>query len=142
MRQVKHLLEDKGREIYTIAPEAPVLDAIRSMAEHGIGALMVMRDDALAGIVTERDYARKVILKGHSSRETPVSDIMSPAPTTVSPSTTVDECMRLCTELRVRHLPVLENNRLVGIVSIGDLVKAVIDDQATEIDHLQRYIAG
>lgn len=142
MRQVKHLLEDKGREIYTIVPEAPVLEAIRSMAEHGIGALMVMRDDALVGIVTERDYARKVILKGHSSRETPVSDIMTPAPTTVSPSTTVDECMRLCTELRVRHLPVLENNRLVGIVSIGDLVKAVIDDQATEIDHLQRYIAG
>ena len=142
MRQVKHLLEDKGGEVYTIAPEAPVLEAIRSMAEHRIGALLVMRDDGLAGIVTERDYARQVILKGHSSRETPVSDIMSPAPTTVSPSTTVDECMRLCTELRVRHLPVLENNRLVGIVSIGDLVKAVIDDQATEIDHLQRYIAG
>lgn len=142
MRQVKHLLEDKGREIYTIAPEAPVLDAIRSMAEHGIGALMVMRDDALAGIVTERDYARKVILKGHSSRETPVADIMTPAPTTVSPATTVDECMRLCTELRVRHLPVLDGSKLIGIVSIGDLVKAVITDQAAEIDHLQRYIAG
>ncbi|MGH8183745.1 MAG: CBS domain-containing protein [Rhodanobacteraceae bacterium] len=142
MRQVKHLLEDKGGTVHAIAPEAPVLDAIRSMAEHGIGALVVVRDGALAGIVTERDYARKVILKGHSSRETPVSDIMSPAPTTVSPSTTVDECMHLCTELRVRHLPVLEGNKLVGIVSIGDLVKAVITDQAAEIDHLQRYIAG
>ncbi|TAN05208.1 MAG: CBS domain-containing protein [Rhodanobacteraceae bacterium] len=142
MRQVKHLLEDKGGAVHVIAPEAPVLDAIRSMAEHGIGALLVVRGDALAGIVTERDYARKVILKGHSSRETPVSDIMTPAPTTVSLSTTVDECMRLCTELRVRHLPVLEGSKLVGVVSIGDLVKAVITDQAAEIDHLQRYIAG
>ncbi|MGH8190246.1 MAG: CBS domain-containing protein [Rhodanobacteraceae bacterium] len=142
MRQVKHLLEGKGNAVYTITPEAPVLDAIRLMAERSIGALPVMRGEALAGIVSERDYARKVILKGHSSRETPVSDIMTPSPTSVGPATTVDECMRLCTELRVRHLPVIENNRLIGIVSIGDLVKAVIDDQAAEIDHLQRYIAG
>lgn len=142
MRQVRHLLETKGSSVYSITPEAPVLDAIRLMAERRVGALLVLRGDALAGIVTERDYARKVILKGHSSRETPVSDIMTPAPTTVSPSTTVDECMRLCTELRVRHLPVVENGRLVGVVSIGDLVKTVIDDQAAEIDHLQRYIAG
>ena len=142
MRQVKHLLEGKGNAVYTITPEAPVLDAIRMMAERSVGALPVMRGEALAGIVTERDYARKVILKGRSSRETPVSDIMTPAPTSVAPATTVDECMRLCTELRVRHLPVLENSSLVGIVSIGDLVKAVIDDQAAEIDHLQRYIAG
>jgi CBS domain-containing protein len=142
MRQVRHLLEAKGGEVYTITPEAPVLDAIRLMAERRIGALPVMRGDTLAGIVTERDYARKVILKGRSSRETPVSEIMTPAPTTVSPGTSVDECMRLCTELRVRHLPAVEGNRLIGIVSIGDLVKAVIDDQAAEIDHLQRYIAG
>jgi CBS domain-containing protein len=142
MRQVKHLLEGKGNAVYTTTPEAPVLDAIRMMAERSVGALPVMRGELLAGIVTERDYARKVILKGRSSRETPVSDIMTPAPTSVAPATTVDECMHLCTELRVRHLPVLENNKLVGIVSIGDLVKAVIDDQAAEIDHLQRYIAG
>jgi len=142
MRQVRHLLEAKGGEVYTITPEAPVLDAIRLMAERRIGALPVMRGDTLAGIITERDYARKVILKGRSSRETPVSEIMTPAPTTVSPATTVDECMHLCTELRVRHLPAVEENRLIGIVSIGDLVKAVIDDQAAEIDHLQRYIAG
>jgi len=142
MRQVKHLLEEKGGTVYTIAPEAPVLDAIRLMAERRVGALVVVRGEALAGIITERDYARKVILKGRSSRETPVSEIMTPAPTTVSPTTTVDECMRLCTELRVRHLPAIEDNRLIGIVSIGDLVKAVIDDQAAEIDHLQRYIAG
>jgi CBS domain-containing protein len=142
MRQVRHLLEEKGGEVYTITPEAPVLEAIQLMAERRIGALPVMRGDALAGIVTERDYARKIILKGRSSRETPVSEIMTPAPTTVSLATTVDEWMRLCTELRVRHLPAVEGNRLIGIVSIGDLVKAVIDDQAAEIDHLQRYIAG
>ena len=142
MRQVRHLLEVKGHAVYSVAPEAPVLDAIRLMAEHGVGALLVLRGEALAGIVSERDYARKVVLKGRSSRETPVSEIMTPAPTSVSPATTVDECMRLCTELRVRHLPVLDNNRLIGIVSIGDLVKAVIDDQAIEIDQLQRYIAG
>lgn len=142
MRQVRHLLEDKGNAVYTITPEAPVLDAIRTMAERSVGALLVLRGETLAGIVTERDYARKVILKGHSSRETPVSDIMTPAPTSVGPATTVDECMRLCTELRVRHLPVLDDNKLVGIVSIGDLVKTVIDDQAAKIDELQRYIAG
>ncbi|TAN05865.1 MAG: CBS domain-containing protein [Rhodanobacteraceae bacterium] len=142
MQQVKQLLETKGRSVVTIGPDAPVLDAIRLMAERRIGALVVVRGDALAGIVTERDYARKVILKGHSSRETPVADIMTPAPTTVAPTATVDECMRLCTELRVRHLPVVDNNRLAGIVSIGDLVKAVIDEQAAEIDHLHRYIAG
>ena len=142
MRQVRHLLEEKASEVYTITPEAPVLEAIRLMAERRIGALPVMRGDALAGIVTERDYARKVILKGRSSRDSPVSEIMTPGPTTVSPGTSVDECMRLCTELRVRHLPAVEGNRLIGIVSIGDLVKAVIDDQAAEIDHLQRYIAG
>ncbi|MDE2271942.1 MAG: CBS domain-containing protein [Xanthomonadaceae bacterium] len=142
MRQVRHLLEAKGNAVYTITPEAPVLDAIRLMAERGVGALLVLRGEALAGIVTERDYARKVILKGHSSRETSVSDIMTPSPATVSPATSVEECMRLCTELRVRHLPVMDGNRLVGIVSIGDLVKAVIDDQANEIDQLQRYIAG
>ena len=142
MQQVKQLLETKGSAVATIRPDAPVLDAIRVMAERRIGALVVVRGDALAGIVTERDYARKVILKGHSSRETPVADIMTPAPTTVALTTTVDECMRLCTELHVRHLPVIDNSRLVGIVSIGDLVKAVIDDQAAEIDHLHRYIAG
>lgn len=142
MRQVKHLLEAKGNAVYTIAAESPVLDAIRSMAERGIGALLVMRDGDLLGIVTERDYARKVILKGRSSRDTPVSEIMTATPISVDPAATVDECMRLCTDQRVRHLPVTEDGRVTGVVSIGDLVKAVIDDQAVEIDHLQRYIAG
>ena len=142
MRQVKHLLELKGGAVYTIAPEAPVLEAIRQMAERGIGALLVMRGNELIGIVSERDYARKVILKGRSSKDTPVAEIMTAAPICVDPASTVDDCMRLCTDQRVRHLPVMDNASVVGVVSIGDLVKAVIDDQAVEIDQLQRYIAG
>ena len=142
MRQVKHLLEVKGLAVYAIAPEAPVLDAIRQMAERGIGALLVTRNGELIGIVTDRDYARKVILKGRSSRDTPVAEIMTASPICVDPASTVDECMRLCTDQRVRHLPVMDDGRVVGVVSIGDLVKAVIDDQAVEIDQLQRYIAG
>jgi CBS domain-containing protein len=142
MRQVKHLLELKGDAVYTIGPEAPVLDAIRQMAERGIGALLVVRGDELIGIVSERDYARKVILKGRSSKDTPVAEIMTASPISVDPASTVDECMRLCTDQRVRHLPVIDGARLAGVVSIGDLVKAVIDDQAVEIDQLQRYISG
>jgi len=142
MRQVKHLLELKGDAVYTIGPEAPVLDAIRQMAERGIGALLVVRGDELVGIVSERDYARKVILKGRSSKDTPVAEIMTASPISVDPASTVDECMRLCTDQRVRHLPVIDGARLAGVVSIGDLVKAVIDDQAVEIDQLQRYISG
>ena len=142
MRQVKHLLELKGDAVYTIGPEAPVLDAIRQMAERGIGALLVVRGDELIGIVSERDYARKVILKGRSSKDTPVAEIMTASPISVDPASTVDECMRLCTDQRVRHLPVIDGTRLAGVVSIGDLVKAVIDDQAVEIDQLQRYISG
>lgn len=142
MRQVKHLLESKGNAVYTIAPDAPVLEAIKQMAERSIGALLVMRNTELAGIITERDYARKVILKGRSSRDTAVSEIMTALPISVDPLASVDECMRLCTDRRIRHLPVVEGGRVSGLVSIGDLVKAVIDDQADEIDHLQRYISG
>ena len=142
MRQVRHLLEAKGNAVYTIAPDAPVLDAIRTMAERGIGALLVMQSGELTGILSERDYARKVILKGRSSRDTAVSEIMTPTPLCVSPASSVDECMRLCTDRRVRHLPVVDGGKVVGVVSIGDLVKAAIDDQAVEIDQLQRYIAG
>ncbi len=142
MQQVRHLLEAKGNAIFTIAPDAPVLDAIKRMAEERVGALLVMRGDELVGIITERDYARKVILKGHSSADTPVSGIMSGSPLTVTPDTGVDECMHLCTDSRVRHLPVLDDHRVIGVISIGDLVKTLIDEQAQEIEHLQRYIAG
>ncbi|HET7269288.1 MAG TPA: CBS domain-containing protein [Oleiagrimonas sp.] len=142
MQQVKHLLETKGNSVYAIAPDAAVLDAIKQMAEQRVGALLVMRDDELVGVVSERDYARKVILQGHSSASTTVASIMASPALSVAPDTSVTECMRLCTDSRVRHLPVLAGTKVVGVVSIGDLVKAVIDEQAQEIEHLERYIAG
>ena len=142
MHQVRHLLQSKGNAVYAIAPEAPVLEAIRQMAERRIGALAVMRDGQLLGVVSERDYARKVILQGRSSADTAVADIMSGDPLTIAPDTDVFDCMRLCTERRVRHLPVVEDTRVVGMISIGDLVKAVIDAQAEQIEQLQRYITS
>ncbi len=142
MRQVRHLLEGKGRQVHAIGPDDPVLEAIQLMADKVIGALLVMRGEELVGIVSERDYARKVILHGRSSAETPVWQIMTSPVLTVGPAQSVEDCMRLCTDRRVRHLPVVEDGRVVGVVSIGDLVKAVIDEQAEELAQLQRYIAG
>lgn len=142
MRQVKHLLEGKGHQIFSIAPDAQVLDAIKHMAEKRVGALVVMRGELLVGIVSERDYARKVILQGRSSAQTQVSEIMTSPALTVSLDTDVFDCMRLCTDSRIRHLPVLDGDRLVGVISIGDLVKAVIDAQAEQIEQLQRYITS
>ncbi len=142
MSQVKHLLEGKGSKVFSIAPDAPVLEAIKHMAEQHVGALLVMRGDELVGVLSERDYARKVILQGRSSSQTAVSDIMTDNPLTVGPDTDVFECMRLCTDSRIRHLPVVHDNAVVGVISIGDLVKAVIDAQAEEIEHLQRYITS
>jgi CBS domain-containing protein len=140
MTTVRHLLEEKGRAIFRVDPDDPVLEAIRSMAEHHVGALLVMHEEQLVGIVSERDYARKVILMGRSSGETPVSVIMTTPVTTVGPDATVEECMRLMTERRIRHLPVIERGRVVGVVSIGDLVKSVIEDQQHAIEQLQSYI--
>ena len=142
MNQVRQLLDGKGHEVYAVAPETPVLEAIKQMAELRVGALVVLRGERLAGIVSERDYARKVILQGRSSADTSVSHIMSSPPVTVGPDTDVLECMRLCTHSRIRHLPVVEGERVVGVISIGDLVKAVIDEQAEQIEQLQRYITG
>jgi CBS domain-containing protein len=142
MSQVRHLLQSKGNRIFSIAPDAPVLEAIKTMAEHRVGALLVMRGEQLVGVVSERDYARKVILQGRSSAQTAVSDIMSGEPLTVGPDTDVFDCMRLCTDSRIRHLPVVDGNAVVGVISIGDLVKAVIDAQAEQIEHLQRYITS
>jgi CBS domain-containing protein len=142
MLQVKHLLAEKGDRVFAIGPDEPVLVAVRMMADRYVGALLVMDGDKLAGIVSERDYARKVILKGRSSAETPVRDIMSAQVITVGPDDTTDTCMRICTERHVRHLPVVDGNKVVGVLSIGDLVKAVIDAQSREIEQLQRYIAG
>ncbi len=142
MSQVKHLLESKGSTVFSISPDAPVLEAIKHMAEHRIGALLVMRGDQLVGVMSERDYARKVILQGRSSSQTAVADIMTSEPLTVGPDTDVFDCMRLCTDSRIRHLPVVDGKRVVGVISIGDLVKAVIDAQAEQIEHLQRYITS
>ena len=141
MRIVKHLLEGK-RDIYSIGPDQPVLAAIQMMADKFVGALLVVRGDDLLGIVSERDYARKVILKGRSSSDTPVRDIMTADLITVSPHETVHRCMRLVTDKHIRHLPVVENGKVIGMLSIGDLVKAVIDDQAEQLEQLQRYISG
>lgn len=142
MQQVRHLLDTKGSDVYAVEPDAPVREAIKSMAERRIGALLVMRGNELLGIVSERDYARKVILQGRSSATTAVAEIMSGPALTVGLDASVAECMRLCTDSRVRHLPVVDGGKVVGLVSIGDLVKAVIDAQAEEIEQLQRYIAG
>ncbi len=126
--------------MYSIEPEDPVLEAIRLMAERHVGALLVMKAGELVGIVSERDYARKVILKGRSSADTPVWQIMSSPVLTVSPHESVQECMELMTAHRVRHLPVVESGRVMGVISIGDLVKAVIEEQKQTIEQLESYI--
>ena len=140
MTLVRQLLEGKGRAMFSVEPEAPVLEAIRAMAAHHVGALLVMQGTKLAGIVSERDYARKVILLGRSSADTPVRDIMSSPVLTVSPEDTVQTCMKVMTERRVRHLPVIEGGKVIGMVSIGDLVKAVIAEQQQQIEQLESYI--
>lgn len=143
MLRVKYLLGSKERPgIWTIDAEDPVLKAIQIMAEKHIGALPVMRNDALVGIVSERDYARKVILRGRSSAETAIWEIMASPVITVGLEDTVHHCMQLVTDQRVRHLPVMDKGKLIGMVSIGDLVRAVIDEQQQTITELERYIAG
>jgi CBS domain-containing protein len=140
MTTVRQLLADKGRAIYSVEPAAPVLEAVRLMAEHHVGALLVMSRAVLNGIVSERDYARKVILLGRSSADTPVRDIMTAAVLTVSLDDSVQKCMQLMTDRRVRHLPVIEAGGVIGMVSIGDLVKAVIAEQQAQIAQLESYI--
>src|ERR1700722_16622003 len=140
MATVRHLLDRKGRAIFSVGPDEPVLEAIRLMAEHHVGALLVMKGDQLAGIVSERDYARKVILKGRSSAETPVSQIMSAPVVTVTLTSRVQECMQLMTARHVRHLPVVDGGKVIGMVSIGDLVKAVMEEQKQTIEQLESYI--
>jgi CBS domain-containing protein len=139
---IASILRKKGGEIWSIAPDASVYDAIAMMADKRIGSLLVMRGDQLVGIITERDYARKVILQGRSSKDTPVEAIMTSEVATVTPEHTVEDCMRIITDLRVRHLPVLCNREVIGIISIGDLVNSIISAQADTIDHLNTYIHG
>jgi CBS domain-containing protein len=140
MKTIGQLLQIKGHDIWSIAPDAPVYDAIKLMANKGVGALLVLEAGKLVGIVSERDYARKVILKGKTSKGTPVKDIMTPHVIYTSPDQTIEKCMALMTAKHIRHLPVLEGDQLVGIVSIGDLVKAIISEQATLIQQLENHI--
>jgi len=136
------VLKSKGGQVYSIEPEASVYQAIERMAEKGIGALLVISGDKLVGVLSERDYARKVILKGKLSKETQVSEIMTGQVITGSPSDTVDDCMHIMTDHRIRHLPVMEGEQVVGMLSIGDLVKWIISAQEATIDNLHNYIAG
>ncbi|MEO6080458.1 MAG: CBS domain-containing protein [Steroidobacteraceae bacterium] len=142
MALLGQLLEHKGHEVHAVAAGASVIDAIRRMAENHVGALLVMDGGQLIGIVSERDYARKVILQGRSSPTTPVRDIMTSPVVTTTPNDTVDHAMRLMTDRRIRHLPVLQGEVVVGVVSIGDLVRSVIDSQRSTIEALQSYIQG
>ncbi|MCB1614034.1 MAG: CBS domain-containing protein [Xanthomonadales bacterium] len=143
MTPVSQLLAEKGSDIYSLKPSDPVIDGIRLMAEKSVGALLVMEGEQLLGILSERDYARKVILLGRSSKDTPVSAIMTPTPlVTVKPSNNVRECMRLMHSRRIRHLPVVEGDKVMGVLSIGDIVRAIIQEQDAEIQQLTQYIAG
>ncbi|MGI9261987.1 MAG: CBS domain-containing protein [Woeseiaceae bacterium] len=142
MKSVNDILKSKGNDIWAVKPENTVYDSLQLMADKGIGSLLVMDGEKLVGIVTERDYARKVILEGKSSKKSTVAEVMTRRVLCVSPERTVDECMALMTDKRARHLPVLDHKRVIGVVSIGDLVKAMISEQQVLIDQLQHYISG
>jgi CBS domain-containing protein len=142
MQTVKDILKDKGRAVWGVKSTDTVLAALGVMAEHDIGAVLVMDEGKLVGVLTERDYARKVVLAGRSSKESQVKEVMTAHVVCVAPERSVDECMALMTNKRLRHLPVVDHKRVVGIVSIGDLVKATIDDQQFTITQLQMYIAS
>ena len=142
MTTIAQVLQEKGRAVWSIAPDATVYAALESMAEKGIGALLVLAGDELVGIISERDYARKVVLKGRFSKDTRVREIMRAEVLYVYPEQTIEDCMALMTAKRVRHLPVLADDKLVGVISIGDVVKAVIADQEFMIEELEKYITG
>ncbi len=142
MQTIKQLLDKKGYDVLSMDPNNSVYDAIKSMADHHIGALVVLDNENLIGIITERDYSRKVILKGKSSKETPIKDIMTSNVLCTKAEQTIEECMAVMTEKRVRHLPVIDNNKVIGIISIGDLVKSIIAEQKFLIEQLEHYING
>ncbi|MBI3006014.1 MAG: CBS domain-containing protein [Ignavibacteriales bacterium] len=142
MITVRHILESKGGQIWSVSPDTTVYDALKLMAEKNLGAVLVQKGDTLLGIFSERDYARKIILKGKSSKETTVDEIMTPDVVTVQLKNSIEECMGLMTNNRIRHLPVVENAKIVGVVSIGDIVKAIISEQEYTIKQLESYITG
>jgi CBS domain-containing protein len=142
MAYIRHLLDKKGYDVWSTSPEASVYDALLLMAEKNVGALVVIHEGELVGVVSERDYARKVILHGKASMETTVREIMTDEVVTVTPKTTIEEAMAIMTEKRFRHLPVAEERAVVGIISIGDLVKSIIENQELMINQLENYISG
>ena len=142
MKSVKDILKTKGDDVWAVKPDDTIFDSLKLMADKEIGALLVMDDEKLVGIVTERDYARKVILEGKSSQTSSVSEVMTTKVLCVNPTQTIDECMALMTDKRARHLPVVDHKHVIGVISIGDLVKAMINEQKVLIDHLQNYISG
>jgi len=142
MQTVRQVLQAKGQEVWTTGPDTSVYDALALMADKGIGALVVTEGARVLGLLSERDYARNVVLRGRTSKETAVKDIMTTKVACVAPDQTVQDCMSIMTEQRVRHLPVMDGDTLVGLVSIGDLVKAIIEEQEVLIEHLVRYING
>ncbi len=142
MKTVRDLLNSKGYAIWAVSPHHTVFEALQVMAEHNIGAVVVLEGEELLGILSERDYARKVILHGKTSRTTPVHEIMTPRVITVRPEQTIEECMALMTEHHIRHLPVMDKGKLIGVISIGDVVKAIISEQEFVIGQLETYIMG
>jgi CBS domain-containing protein len=142
MTYVSQLLKTKGRDVWSVTPDTPVYDALKLMADKNIGALLVLEKGKLVGIFSERDYARKIILKGKTSRHTPVREIMSPKVYYVRPDQSIEDCMALMTDKRIRHLPVMEDDEVVGVISIGDVVKAIISEQEFVIRQLENYISG
>ena len=142
MRSVKDILQEKGTQVYAISPDAKVYEALQLMADKNVGALMVMEGNRAVGLISERDYARKIVLKGKFSKDVPVHEIMTADIVRIGPDRDVEYCMELMTDNRVRHLPVFENNRLIGIISIGDIVKAIIEHKEEIIEQLENYIKG
>jgi len=142
MSTVRHLLGEKGKEIWSVAPKDMVLDALKIMAEKNVGALLVLDKDKLAGIFSERDYARKIVLEGKESKDTPVEELMTREVFCIAPNRSTQECMALMTDKHIRHLPVMENDKILGIITIGDVVKAVIAHKNFMIRDLENFIAG
>ena len=142
MKKIRNILEGKGHQVYSVTPDTSVYDALHVMMERNISSLLIMENETLKGIFTERDYARKLVLMGRSSKETPIGEIMTANLFTITPSETIDHCMEMMSANKIRHLPVIDNNRVTGMVSIGDVVKFIIEDQKRTIQQLESYIAS
>jgi len=142
MGKVRDILKSKGGAVFSVEPTITVYNAIEQMCDRNIGGLLIVENGKLAGIFTERDYARKLILKGKSSKDTHISELMTPSPFTVTADNTIEDCMNLMTQKHIRHLPVVDGDKLVGVISIGDVVKQIIEDQKSIIEHLEHYITS